>query len=177
MRSGSTDRRIYVLDTTAFIAGPIDPTRDDLYTVPSVLEEVKRDLIQTARVEGLVVSGRVKVVQPPEREVEAVRVSSSRVGEGRRLSRTDVEVIALALHLRETTGHEVVVLSDDYSVQNVAETLGLQWSSLRHKGISARIEWEYYCPVCMRSYPSGRVRGCDVCGGPLRRRPSTLEEI
>jgi len=110
----------YVLDTSAFIKGvPPELLDGPAYTVPEVIEELKDDL---SRVRYEVASVRVK--EPEDWAVRRARRRARVTGDLVRLSKTDLKVLALAIELREK--HDVVLVSSDYSVQNVALTLGIR---------------------------------------------------
>ena len=103
----------------------------------------------------------VRVFQPREESVEAVKAAARRTGDLDVLSRADLDVLALAYEL-----HGVVV-TNDFAIQNVASEMGISWEG--SKGISRKIDWEWYCPACWKKYPRRGV--CEVCGTPTKRRP------
>ncbi len=116
-------------------------------------------------------TGRLKVVEPEERHLDAVEDESLRMGESHALSATDKQVLALGLQLRDGE-LEPVIVSDDYSVQNMAETLGLRHRGLATPGIKKRYTWTLYCPGCRREYAEPQIDDvCPVCGTELKRKP------
>ncbi len=163
-------RRAIVLDTSAFIAGYTIPEEAGMhYTTPSVLEEARVKPVARAWIEASVRSGKLIVKQPGREFVEEVSEKSRGLGE-ESLSDTDVDVLALALQL-DRSGFEVTVVSDDYSVQNVAASLGIGFKALTTRGIEELIKWVVYCPACKKTYtkpPRGMV--CPVCGTQLKRK-------
>ncbi|HEX69286.1 MAG TPA: hypothetical protein ENG10_03210, partial [Candidatus Bathyarchaeota archaeon] len=54
---------------------------------------------------------------------------SKRTGDFKYLSQADIEVLALALQLKNS-GENPTVVTDDYSMQNVANKLGIEFSPL-----------------------------------------------
>jgi UPF0271 protein len=99
-----------------------------------------------------------------------VQEISSGVGDAVVLSKADIEVLALALDLKET-GLTPAIVSDDYAIQNVSETLGIEHASLATFGISQKFDWIYYCPACFRRYTTEDAgQTCRVCGTPLKRK-------
>jgi UPF0271 protein len=151
--------RTYVLDTSAFIY-EMRP-EGDLETVPAVYAEVKddRSRLKLELMEGL------RVIEPGEQYVGRASAAARETGDDRRLSRADGDLIALALEEKDA-GKDVVILSDDYAVQNVARRLGIPFQSLRQKKSRFEIVWEKRCTGCGRRYAAGEV--CEVCGSPLR---------
>ena len=125
-------KRVIVLDTSAFVAG-FDPfsLSVEQVTVPKVEEEIKRNSMNKLRFETALENGKVKVKAPSQEFINQIRLSSSKVGDSFKLSETDIELLALALELK-STGYSPQVVSDDYSIQNVASKLEIEFSALSH---------------------------------------------
>jgi len=158
-----------VLDSSAFIQG-LDPQDEAAYTAPLVVEEL-RDGLTTSRLRSMEATGRLKVVEPEQRFLDVVEDESLRMGESHALSATDKQVLALGLQLRDDD-LEPVIVSDDYSVQNMADALGLGHRGLATPGIKRRFKWTLYCPGCRREYPEPQPDDvCPVCGTELKRKP------
>ena len=159
-----------VLDSSAFIQG-LDPQNEVAYTVPLVVGEL-RDGFVVARLRSMESTGRLKVVEPKESYLDIVEDESLRMGESHVLSATDKQVLALGLQLREVM-LEPVIVSDDYSVQNMADALGLGYRGLATPGIKRQFIWTLYCPGCRREYAKPQPDDvCPICGTELKRRPS-----
>ncbi|UXD21594.1 ribonuclease VapC5 [Ignicoccus pacificus DSM 13166] len=150
--------RPIVHDTGSLLAGMPALMPGENYTTPDNLEEVK-DSNSKSALERYIY--KLKVVSPDQRYVKIVMEKARELGED--LSETDVKVVALALQLN------ALLLSDDYGVLNVAQALGIEWKSVRTKGIDGNIKWEKFCPACKRSYPP-EYKVCPVCGTVLKRR-------
>ncbi len=164
--------RVIVLDTSAFVAG-FDPfsISEEQYTVPSVRGEIPEDSILGFRFKTAEENGRVKVESPNDRFMEKARNSASEVGDAFFLSEADLQVLALAFELKER-GYSPMIATDDYSIQNVAKHVGIEFASLVTFGIRRRLEWLRYCPACHKTYPSGyRSSKCEICGTDLKRKP------
>jgi UPF0271 protein len=172
------ERRVLVLDTSAFVAGfdPLSAQREQ-YTVTSVEEEITTDSMSSVRVKAAIENGKVKIINPHLGFVEKVKHSASTVGDRFSLSETDVQVLACALELR-VSGKPVMILTDDYSMQNVANELGLEFSSLATFGIKFRLQWMRYCPACHKRYPSNYgAKTCEVCGTHLKRKSIKKDDL
>lgn len=168
----SKKRRVLVLDTSAFIAG-FDPLAvdEETYSVPKVRDELHDNSLLRVRFEASVESGKLKVFKPMAEYINLVKKASGEVGDISSLSETDIEVLALAAQLNDQH-HEATVLTDDYSIQNVAEKLGLNFASLANIGIRYHLQWLYYCPACGKKYPSNQKKMiCENCGTRLKRKP------
>ncbi len=164
--------KIFVLDTSAFVAG-FDPFSlgVEQVTVPKVEEEIKRNTMNKLRFETAIESGRVKVKAPSKEYINQIMASSSKVGDSFKLSETDIELLALALELK-ASGYNPQIVSDDYSIQNVATKVDIEFSALATFGIKRLIEWIRYCPACYREYPANSsAKECKVCGTALKRKP------
>ncbi len=163
-------RQVYVLDTSSFLAAlPLQVYRAELVTTPSVVLEV-RDRDSRAKLETSLALGRVRVSKPSPRLVERVKQKALEVGEAG-LSSTDIEVLGLALEYREKCPNaEVVLVTDDYSVQNLATHLGIKFKPIRTRGISRERQYIIVCPACGYRAKSLSEKVCPVCGTRLVRR-------
>ena len=113
----------------------------------------------------------MRVKTPSIRFLDKVKESSKAVGDVLYLSQVDLQVLALALELKSTS-HDPLIVTDDYSIQNVANQIGIDFASLMTLGIRYRLYWILYCPACHRKYPSDhKFKSCRVCGTKLRRKP------
>lgn len=171
MCSGKATIKVLVLDTSALVMG-LNPSGLDLptYSVPSVMEELIPDTLPYTRFIASQESGRLTVKKPTSSSLNRVQEASSKVGDVGVLSRADIEVLALALDLRES-GVSPTIVSDDYAIQNVSETLGVEHASLATFGITRRFDWIYYCPACFKRYSAkDAAKPCRVCGTRLKRK-------
>ncbi len=108
---------------------------------------------------------------PLDSSLQEVKEASRRLGDVRYLSEADSQVLALALELKRT-GLLPLIVTDDYSIQNVANQIGVGFTSLMTYGIRFRFNWILYCPACHRKYRSDyRFKSCEVCGTNLKRKP------
>jgi len=161
-----------VLDTSAFLAG-FDPfsVNEEQATVPNVEEEIRTNSMTWVRFKTAVENGKLKVKEPSEEFLNRVKASATKVGDSFFLSETDMQILALALELK-AAGYNPQVVTDDYSIQNVATQIGIEFVSLATFGIRRLLEWVRYCPACHREYPSDYdFTKCAVCGTALKRKP------
>ena len=165
-------KRIVVLDTCAFIAG-FDPfsVDEEQYSVPMVKNELFSNSLAWVRFNTAVESGKVTVRTPTASFLDRIKEVSKTVGDVLFLSDVDMQVLALALELKNT-GYNSIIVTDDYSIQNVANQIGVKFTPLMTFGIRFRLHWILYCPACHRKYPSDcKLKVCEVCGIQLKRRP------
>ena len=146
-----------VLDASALLTGRQFP--GDLVTVPGVLRELQRHGM-TPQLEAIL-DTQVRVLSPGADARSRVRAASEDTGDAHRLSPTDRELLALALEL------EATLVTDDYSIQNVARTLGVPYESVLAPGIRETWRWTYRCTGCGRTWPEWHGK-CPTCGAALR---------
>lgn len=154
---------MYVLDTSVILtySGALGALLGEgIALPPSVLDEIQLEPQRTRLIE--LIEAGAEVISPGEDALRRVRDAARGAGEYR-LSDVDVDVVALALQLGAT------ILTEDYSVQNVAQILGVPWRSLTTRGIRRVYVWGVRCTHCGRVFrqPPGEV--CPVCGGTFRR--------
>src|SRR5438309_11236993 len=103
-----------------------NPTRTgEVYTVPAVEDELLRGTMTQLRFHVNKEKGKVILRFPSPRALESVEAVSARAGEKGHVSQVDRDVVALALDLKQV-GQVSVVVSDDYSVQKIADHLHLK---------------------------------------------------
>ncbi|MDH5689854.1 MAG: ribonuclease VapC [Candidatus Bathyarchaeota archaeon] len=165
-------RRVIVLDTSAFIAG-FDPLTvpEKQYTVPEVKKELIAGSMPWMRFNAAVENGKLMISNPKSSVLQEIQEASRKVGDMRYLSEADLQVLALALELKGR-GLSPLIITDDYSIQNVANKIDVEFTSLLTFGIKFRFKWILYCPACFRKYPSDyKFKSCEVCGTALKRKP------
>jgi len=151
----------YVLDTSVLYYGKDLPLGFECVITPGVVRELDKEGM-SARLE-LLMATRVRVSSPSERSLRKVSEESEKTGDSRRLSEADKELLALALDL----GYELI--TDDYSIQNLARAMGIPARGFDQKGIAEVFEWQAKCKGCGKLFPAD-VRVCDVCGTETRTR-------
>ena len=160
------------MDTSAFLAG-FDPfaVSENQATTPKVQEEIKTKSMTWVRFKTAVENGKLKVKTPSEEFLNKAKTSAITVGDSFFLSETDTQLLALALELK-AAGYNPQIVSDDYSIQNVAAKMGIEFTALATFGIRRLLEWVRYCPACHREYPAdyGSAK-CTICGTELKRKP------
>lgn len=153
-----------VLDTSAIIYLNDFRLFKDIITVNDVVEELE-DKTSALKLSGL----HIKILEPSEKSLKEVKITSKKTGDLDKLSKTDLKILALAKELN------LVIVSDDYNIQNVAEKLGIKYLSLFNKKITKLIFWSNYCENCKKY--SDDVRFCFKCGNRLVRKPKAIEDI
>ncbi len=147
----------FVLDTSALFSMQDIPPDAEAHTTPSVIGELQK--FGDKRVEFW--DEVLKISHPGKESLERVRRAAEATGDSSRLSRTDVDVLGLALEL------SAVILTDDYSIQNVAKYLGIEYKPIGLKGIKRLVKWRSRCTGCGRIWDR-KYPECPVCGSELR---------
>ena len=99
-------------------------------------------------------------------------------GDIKALSKPDLNVVALALELMNTTNNEIILYTNDYSMENLCSELKIKFKTLYKKGIKEKIYFEVYCPYCKTTYKSEDLnKSCERCGLKLKRRFLKKEKL
>jgi len=161
---------IFVIDTSALMGkGNYMASDVPLATTPALIDEmVKRGLQDVIRM--LIAAGKMQVLEPSQSSISKVESAASDLGDLQYLSEPDLQLLALALDLTGQ-GCRAIIITDDYSIQNVAQQLSIGFRSASERGIREMIRWETYCPGCWKVLPN-HMKGdtCPHCGTPLKRR-------
>jgi len=152
--------KVYILDTSALIS---HPGLLEGLTVKEVLAEAKSS---AARLRSTL----LKVQEPSAVSLEKVSKLAKKTGD--KLSEADLKLLALALDLKRE-GKVPEILTDDYSIQNLASVLGIRFSSVGEKGIKKVFRWVSSCPLCGKTFSPSESE-CRFCGSQLKRRPLKL---
>ncbi len=160
-------KSIYVLDSSAFLSGA-ELSALDAVVVPSVVEELRHG-IEAHRLD-IMLQGKLVIVSPDDSHYEAVVKAARRTGDEGRLSRTDMEVLAVARQLKGSRPQaRVVILSDDYSIQNLARNMELSCKSVATDGIREEWQWRLRCRGCGRYFDESPGPECPICGHVVRK--------
>ncbi|PYB69163.1 ribonuclease VapC [Thermoplasma sp. Kam2015] len=150
---------IYVIDTSAIISRNLNLLDGDLIFPSSVISEIKRGKLRYM-IDALL--PMIRVVSPGQEYLKVVEDTAAKTGDLMNLSQTDKDVLALALQYGGT------IVTDDYSIQNVASYLNLKFVNANIKRIEKQIAWVYRCTGCKKVF-SVPVKVCDICGHDVKR--------
>ncbi|MFQ3319368.1 MAG: UPF0271 protein [Natronomonas sp.] len=147
-----------VLDSSAFINDYT--TEEQKATIPLVREELEDEA--GYRFDALEGSG-MRIHIPDPGTVERVERAARETGDSEELSRPDVRLLAASFELDAT------LVTDDYAMQNVAEKLDIHVEVIAQEGIDERLDWQFQCQGCGRTFDEHRER-CEICGSDLERK-------
>lgn len=145
-----------VLDSSAFFS--MDTLPDEEHVCPpGVIRELEKYEDPRLALWG----DMVRVSDCSKESLEKVEAAARRSGDLGRLSPVDMTVLALALDVGGT------ILSDDYSIQNVARIMGIGFRPVGMKGIQKVYRWNYQCIGCRKWYKE-KMDECPICGSPMK---------
>jgi UPF0271 protein len=151
--------RTYILDASVFIYNVL--VSGEMYTVPEVTRELRSSeaavILQEFLKRGL------KIEPPLKTDVASVTEKAKSTGDYLRLSKADIDLLAKALEVNGT------LVTDDYSIQNVAERLGIETHPVQQPPIKRVLKWRRICVGCGRLYDLEAV--CPVCGSDVKVKP------
>lgn len=149
----------YVLDTTALFNAKDFPPDFEIIVPQGVLDELASwDL--SDRVMNLL-GVRIQVFSPGTKSRAKIREAAEKTGDIDRLSPVDMDVLALSVEMNSP------LISDDYSIQNVAKVLDIKCLPMEQHGIKKVFYWKYKCRGCGKEYDR-KIKECQICGKELK---------
>jgi rRNA maturation endonuclease Nob1 len=170
---------ILIFDTNIFLTGiDINIFKERIYTTPKIIQEINvlkysnknRSILN--KIEVAITNKHLIIKKPKSEYIKRTLESSKLTGDTIALSEADIELIALTLEMTENSNKQVILYTNDYSIQNLSSEMNLQFTSMFKNGIRSKIIFEVFCPICNKSYSVGSInRFCEICGSKLKRRP------
>ena len=151
----------FVLDSSAIINGFKCSSSDQIFVSSSVMNELKRK--KSNKELGYLLMLGAKIERVDRRFLDIVETKAKETGDIGRLSSADINVIGLALQEKGT------IVSDDYSIQNLAHHMNIDFLSIAENGIKEEFSWRYRCSGCGRYYRE-YVDICAICGSRIRTK-------
>jgi UPF0271 protein len=154
----------FALDAGAFYTGLVFLSSAYRYwTTQAIFDEVKHIKRSHGAIEALLESNTLQILNSDRKNIDTVVAAARRTGDYQRLSEADISIIALALQL------DIVLVTNDYAVANVATTLKIPVKSVASKGITHKRRWIAYCSACGKAF-GPNAKECRLCGNRLRRK-------
>ncbi|AFZ71111.1 putative nucleic acid-binding protein with PIN domain and Zn ribbon [Caldisphaera lagunensis DSM 15908] len=122
-----------VLDAGAIFSGFILSSLDRCITTPSVINEVKDEQSKNS-VNMVSSANKLIIIEPEKTFINKVKDEATKNNVYKKLSNTDIDVLALSIQLKEFC-KEVYLVTDDYSIQKLALKLGIKIVKIKYKGI------------------------------------------
>ena len=153
--------KIYILDTSAILSGkPIDFDAEIL-TTTGVTKEIGpggKDYFLFQ----VLLEKKLSIHSPSKDSIKKVNTTSLVTGDSNRLSEVDKELLALALDVKKE-GKKPVIITDDYSIQNTANTLKIEYIGINQQEITRKFKWIYRCRGCGKKFKEN-IQICPICG-------------
>ena len=157
---------IYVLDTSSILSGKtINISENTFVTTPGVSDEISPGGKDYQKFQMLKEIG-LKIISPSLSSIEKIKSISKETGDIGRLSKTDIEVLAVGLEFKNK-GKNATILSDDYSIQNVAAKININYQNISQNGISKEYKWIYKCIGCGKKFKE-HINICPICGSKTK---------
>lgn len=160
-------KNIFIIDTSAILSGRMLNFFDsEFVTTPKVADELKpggRDYrnFQYLKEKGL------KIIKPEKIFLEKIKKICEKFGEKERLSKPDIELLSLALQFKTNTNNPIIV-TDDFSIQNIAEHLKISYQNINERKIKEKFKWETRCQGCRKKLKEN-ISICPICGSDTKK--------
>ena len=174
----SDDNPIAIFDTNIFLLGlDFNLIKGVIYTTAGVINEVdvnryaekNRNILN--RIQAGLDSKKLILQSPSQKYLNEVEIKSKVTGDFKALSLVDKKLIALALELKNNQKQEVILYTNDYSMENLCLEMDLRFSPIYKDGIKSKMIWEVYCPFCQEICDVKDLNStCERCGQKLKRR-------
>jgi len=159
--------RIFIIDTSAILSGkPINLDNAIMITTSSVSNELKPGGRDYQALQFLMEKG-LSINSPSQDSIDKIKTISNETGDLDRLSEADMSVLALALDINADDDKEAIILTDDYSIQNVAYVLNIKFESISQRGITKRFIWSRRCLGCGKNFKEN-LKICPICGSATK---------
>lgn len=158
----------YVLDASAFINGfKINSNKN--FTVPEITEEIK-DFESRLMFDMAIDEGKLVIQDVPFEYTSCVNNIISESGDILRLSIPDKKLISLA-YMMSQEGKDVMVISDDYTIQNTLKIMKIPYSGIITEGIKEVYNWKKVCEGCKKEYGEDYpFDDCEICGSKIFKK-------
>ncbi|MFY9637499.1 MAG: ribonuclease VapC [Methanobacterium sp.] len=154
--------KVFVLDASAIIGGFSSKESQNFITA-SVISEIK-DFKSKIYLESAIEDGSITIMEPESVDIKNVTEVIMKSGDILRLSDEDIGLVALAFKLKRNQKDPLVV-TDDYSMQNVLKIVGIPYRSVITEGINEVYGWIKICKGCKKKYPPEYIFDeCEICG-------------
>ena len=172
----SNKKKIYVLDTSAILSGkPINFENNKIITSQGVSKELKPGGRDYTSFQYLIEKG-LSIQIPKKESINKINEIVAKTGDANRLSKTDIEILALAYELNKNSEKLVTIITDDYSIQNIANYLDIKFETINQKGITKRFKWINRCQGCGKKFKDD-INICPICGAETKKIVAKKQEI
>lgn len=163
----------YVLDASAFIGG-FELQNSLNFTTSEISEEVK-DFKSKMIFQQAINDNILFIEEASKSAMKQLNEVISNSGDTLRLSIHDKKLIALAIDFLNNKKN-VILVTDDYSIQNVLKILKIPYRSVLTRGIEEIYNWKKVCQGCRKEYSDSYNEDvCEVCGSKIFKKRIKLK--
>ncbi|MHA1508820.1 MAG: hypothetical protein ACTSO6_08975 [Promethearchaeota archaeon] len=155
-----------------------------VFTTPGIINELKvqkyidRNRNILLRIEIAIETGKLVVKKCQDMYSHKVEEKSISTGTTKVLSKNDTNLIGLVLELMDTYSEDIILYTNDYSMENLCTLLKIRFKPLYKKGIEEKMFFEVYCPYCKTLHkPEDLGKKCERCGLHLKKRLLKKEKL
>ncbi|MHA1233843.1 MAG: hypothetical protein ACTSQL_02020 [Promethearchaeota archaeon] len=155
-----------------------------VFTTPGIINELKvqkyidRNRNILLRIEIAIETGKLVVKKCQDMYSHKVEEKSISTGTTKVLSKNDINLIGLVLELMDTYSEDIILYTNDYSMENLCTLLKIRFKPLYKKGIEEKMYFEVYCPYCKTLHkPEDLGKKCERCGLHLKKRLLKKEKL
>jgi len=168
--------KVFIFDTSAIFSGkPISLDNNILVTTLGISKEITPGGRDYQTFQYLMEKG-LAIDTPSKESISKINKISAETGDKDRLSVADKEILALALDVNKDTTKEAIIITDDYSIQNVAHVLNIKYENISQPGITKKFKWIYRCSGCGKKFEEN-IKTCPICGASTKNIISHKENI
>ena len=158
---------VYILDTSAIFSGKdLNFNDKEFITTDSVSNEIQPGGKDYQKFNFLKELG-LKLLSPSKDSIDKITKTSKETGDLERLSKTDIDLLALALDIKSSDKNPII-FTDDYSIQNIANFLNINFKNISQNKISKRYIWISKCIGCGKKYKE-HINKCPICGTETKK--------
>ena len=158
---------VYLIDTSAILSGkPLNITDSKCITTPKIAEELSPGGRDYFHFQMLCEKGLI-IMKPSAKSTDQINIITAKYGEIKRLSAADKELLSLAYEIKQSNKQIPIIITDDYSIQNIASDLQIKIQSMNQKEITKRFKWGFRCSGCGKLLKKD-VDVCPICGSSIK---------
>lgn len=169
-------KKIFIIDTSAILSGkPLIFNNAQFITTKNIEKEIKPGGKDYENY--IYLKEKCLILKTPTNEsLKKIKEISKKTGDIDRLSFFDIEILAIAIDENKQKNADVIILTDDYSIQNVAIFIKLKFESLNQNGITKKFKWINRCRGCGKKFKDN-ITVCPICGSDTKKTVIKKEEI
>ncbi|MCD6490880.1 MAG: hypothetical protein ACTSVW_00190 [Candidatus Njordarchaeales archaeon] len=177
----------YIIDTTFFLRTPyeillnkvldhISEKQIALITTPLVIAEIK-DRITSIILSAII--DKITVIKPSRKYVNKIKSVAKKLGLLTLLSEADIEITSIGLQFLDKK-RKVVIITDDFSIQDICYFLKIPVASITGKKIEFIYKIKKQCSLCGYIFDASK-EFCPKCGSSnfklIKKKIKSIEGI